>query len=88
MKVKVNTLKSVTYKGHSVRNVEDEFGNQFTLIDNPNEYIENAPSQMDVIDFPYASMADAKRAISGRPMLFVDVDLWDCRRTDFINRKF
>lgn len=86
MKVRVKTLKSIAYKGHSVRMVEDEFGNQFTVIDNPNAFVENAPSLMEVVDFPYASMEDAKRAINGKPMRFVNVDVWECRRNDFITR--
>lgn len=86
MKVKVKTLKSIAYKGHSVRKVEDEFGNEFVLVDNPKAFVENAPSSMDVIDFPYASMADAKRAINGKPMRFVDVDVWEYRKDDFIKR--
>lgn len=71
MKVKVKTLKQQEYKGHIIRKVEDVFHNVFVLIDNPHNEVENAPAYMQEIDFPYASIADAKRAINGQPMVYV-----------------
>ena len=47
---------------------------------------ENAPKYMQEIDFPYASIADAKRAISGETMVYVDGDMYECRRDDYLNR--
>lgn len=86
MQVKVITRNTITYKNHVIRKVEDEFHNVFVLIDNPHNEVENAPAYMQEIDFPYVSIADAKRAISGEPMLYVDGDMWECRREDYLNR--
>jgi hypothetical protein len=62
------------------------FNNVFVLIDNPYNEVENAPAYMQDIDFPYASIADAKRAISGEHMVHVDGDMYECRRDDYLNR--
>lgn len=86
MKVKVHTRNTITYKSHFIRKVEDMFHNVFVLIDNPYNEVENAPAYMQEIDFPYASIADAKRAISGEPMTYVDGDMYECRRDDYLNR--
>ena len=86
MKVKVYTRSTITYKNHFIRKVEDMFRNVFVLIDNPYNEVENAPAYMQEIDFPYASIADAKRAISGEPMVYVDGDMYECRRDDYLNR--
>lgn len=86
MKIEVQTRKSITYKNHFIRKVEDMFHNIFVLIDNPHNEVENAPAYMQEIDFPYASIADAKRAISGETMLYVDGDMYECRRDDYLNR--
>ena len=86
MKIKVHTRKTITYKNHFIRKVEDMFYNVFVLIDNPHNEVENAPKYMQEIDFRYASIADAKRAISGEPMVYVDVDMYECRRDDYLNR--
>lgn len=86
MKIEVQTLKSITYKNHFIRKVEDVFHNVFVLIDNPHNEVENAPANMQEIDFPYASIADAKRAIRCKPMVYVDGDMYECRRDDYLNR--
>lgn len=86
MKVKVHTLKTITYKNHFIRKVEDLFHNVFVLIDNHHNEVENAPAYMQEIDFPYTSISDAKRAISGEPMVWVDGDMWECRHEDYLNR--
>lgn len=86
MKIKVHTRNTITYKNHIIRKVEDMFYNVFVLIDNPHNEVENAPAYMQEIDFPYASIADAKRAISGEPMVYVDGDMYECRRDDYLNR--
>lgn len=86
MKIKVHTRKTITYKNHFIRKVEDMFHNVFVLIDNPHNEVENAPKYMQEIDFRYASIADAKRAISGEPMVYVDGDIYECRRDDYLNR--
>ena len=86
MKIKVHTRNTITYKNHFIRKVEDMFHNVFVLIDNPHNEVENAAAYMQEIDFPYASIADAKRAISGEPMVYVDGDMYSCRRDDYLNR--
>lgn len=86
MKIEVQTRKSITYKNHFIRKVEDIFHNVFVLIDNPHNEVENAPKYMQEIDFPYASIADAKRAIRCEPMICVDGDLYECRRDNYSNR--
>lgn len=86
MKIEVQTLKSITYKSHFIRKVEDMFHNVFVLIDNTHNDVEKASKYMQDIDFPYASIADAKRAIRGEPMIYVDGDLYECRRDDYLNR--
>ena len=86
MKVEVYTINILAYKNHVIRKVEDIFHNVFVLIDNHHNYVENAPAYMQEIDFSYASIADAKRAISGEPMVCVDGDMWECRRADYLNR--
>ena len=86
MKTDVQTLKSITYKNHFIRKVEDVFHNVFVLIDNPHNEVENAPANMQEIDFPYASIADAKRAIRCEPMIYADGDMYECRRDDYLNR--
>lgn len=86
MKIEVHTLKAITYKNHFIRKVEDVFHNVFVLIDNPHNEVENAPKYMQEIEFPYASIADARRAINGEPMVWVDGDMWECRRDDYLNR--
>lgn len=86
MKVKVHTINTITYKSHFIRKVEDMFHNVFVLIDNTHNEVENAPKYMQEIDFPYASIADAKRAIRCEPMIYVDGDLYECRRDNYLNR--
>lgn len=86
MKVKVHTIRTITYKNHFIRKVEDMFHNVFVLIDNPHNEVENAPAYMHEIDFPYASIADAKRAISGETTVYVDGDMYECRCDDYLNR--
>ena len=86
MKIEVQTRKSITYKNHFIRKVEDIFHNVFVLIDNPNKELENAPKYMQGIDFHYASISDAKRAIRGEPMIYVDGDMYECRRDNYLNR--
>lgn len=86
MKIEVQALKSITYKNHFIRKVEDVFHNVFVLIDSPHNEVENAPANMQEIDFPYASIADAKRAISDETMVYVDGDMYECRHDDYLNR--
>ena len=86
MIVQVYTLRTLTYKSHLIRKVEDVFHNVFVLIDNPHDEVENAPLYMHETEFPYSSIADAKRAISGEPMVYVDGDMFECRRKDYLNR--
>lgn len=86
MKIEVQTRKSITYKNHFIRKVEDMFHNIFVLIDNPHNEVENAPAYMQEIDFPYASIADAKRAIRCEPMIYVDGDLYEYKRDNYLNR--
>lgn len=86
MKIEVQTLKSITYKSHFIRKVEDIFHNVFVLIDNTHNEVENAPKYMQEIDFRYASITDAKRAIRCEPMIYVDGDLYECRRDNYLNR--
>lgn len=86
MKIKVHTRKTITYKNHFIRKVEDIFHNVFVLIDNTHNEVENAPKYMQEIDFPYASIADAKRAIRCKPMIYVDGDLYECRHDNYLNR--
>lgn len=71
MKKQVKTVASVQYKGHLIRKVEDIFGHEFVLIDNDSEEVENAPAFMQINEFQYASMADARRAINGQPMHWI-----------------
>lgn len=86
MEVKVYTRNTITYKNHFIRRVEDEFGNEFVLIDNPSNLVENAPALMQVNEFPYFSIADAKRAIKCEPMMYVDSDVYENRREEYLNR--
>lgn len=39
MKIEVQTRKSITYKNHFIRKVEDIFHNVFVLIDNPHNEV-------------------------------------------------
>ena len=72
MKAKIiKDVARVTYKGHVIRKIEDEFGNVIVLIDNDSHELENAPKYMAVNEFQYASIADAKRAINCQPMHWV-----------------
>jgi hypothetical protein len=48
-------LKEVFYKGHHITKVEDVFGQVAVRIDN-------------VVEPDYASIADAKRVINGKPL--------------------
>lgn len=41
------------------------------IIDNDSNEIENAPAFMQVNEFTYASIADAKRSINGQPMQWI-----------------
>ena len=86
MKVRVHTRNTITYRGHFIRRVEDEFRNMIVLIDNPNNEIENAPTYMQENELPYASIADAKRAINGEEMVWTVSDAWEYRKEDYINR--
>ena len=86
MKIEVQTRNSITYKNHFIRKVEDMFHNVFVLIDNPHNEVENSSAYMQEIDFPYASIADAKRAIRCEPMVYVDGDMYECRRDDYLYR--
>ena len=71
MKIKITTLKTLKYKGHTIRKVLTHFGNEIVLIDNDSNEIENAPVLMKPQDFTYASIEDAKRFIRGEKMMFI-----------------
>ena len=88
MKTKVSTIKEVKYKGHIIRKVEDEFKNTFVLIDCSRSEVELAPAYMQVDEFPYASIADAKRCISHgwASQIFIVVDVIKYRRNEYIKR--
>jgi len=86
MIVRVHTRNTITFKNHFIRRVEDEFGNEFVLIDNPHNEVENAAALMTVLDFPYSSIADAKRAIKGEPMIYVDGDVYEYRKEEYLKR--
>jgi DNA polymerase II small subunit/DNA polymerase delta subunit B len=86
MIVKVKTLSTTTYKGHFIRKVEDEFGNVYVLIDCSDNEVENAAANMKVNEFPYSSISDAKNAINGKAMKYVDSDVFECRREEYLNR--
>lgn len=88
MKTKINTVVEIKYKGHSIRQVEDEFGCTFVLIDNESNELEDAPAKMLVNEFPYASIADAKRCISSgwASQKYIVGDVLEYRRDEYINR--
>lgn len=67
----------MTYKGHVIRKCEDEFGNEFVLIDNNSGTLEDAPFAKKVNEFTYPSFADAKRNINGEDMK------WICAEAEF-----
>lgn len=64
-------LKTIQYKGHTIRKVLTHFGNELVLIDNDVDEIENAPALMKPQDYTYASIEDAKRFIRGEQMMFI-----------------
>lgn len=81
------TLATCDYKGHVIRKVEDEFGCEYTFIDNFNDDFEDAPAYMQEEDFWYASIADAKRFINGKDMKWLPGFLdCDCVADRFWNR--
>lgn len=82
MQVKVHTRKTITYKGHFIRKVVDEFKNEIVLIDNPSNVIENAPAYMQPQDYTYASIADAKRFINGEQMV------WQPGEVEYLGDKY
>lgn len=86
MKININTTKSVKYKGHVIRVFEDEFGCTDVLIDNDADEIETSPIDMNVNEFKYGTIADAKRCINNQMPIWVNSGIWDCRREEFINR--
>lgn len=78
MKVNIKRdVSCISYKGHVIRKVEDEFGCEFVLIDNDANEVENAPAFMQVNEFTYPSVADAKRNINGQQMV------WVCEESEF-----
>ena len=78
MKVQIKRdVTRVKYKSHIIRKVEDQFGNEFVLIDNESNEVEKAPAFMRVDEFTYPSIADAKRNINGEQMI------WVCEEAEF-----
>ena len=77
MKIEITTLKTLKYKGHTIRKVLTQFNCEVVLIDNDSNEIENAPVLMKPQDFTYASIEDAKRFIRGEQMMFIpqEVDI-------------
>lgn len=71
MKTKITTVKTLKYKGHTIRKVLTQFNCEVFLIDNNTDEIENAPALMKPQDFTYASIEDAKRFIRGEKMMFI-----------------
>lgn len=72
MKIRVKEqLSLLKYKGHFIRKVVTDFNCEVVLIDNPSNVLENAPAYMQPQDYTYASVADAKRFICGKQMVFV-----------------
>jgi len=65
------TLSIVNYKGHAIRKVLTSLNYAVVFIDNDSNEFENAPAYMEPKDYQYASVADAKRFIDGKPMKLV-----------------
>lgn len=88
MKTHINTLREIKYKGHIIRKVETETMCTFVLIDCDRSEVELAPALMQVDEFPYASVADAKRCISNgwAAQKYVVTDVVKHRRNEYINR--
>ncbi len=78
----ISELQRVSYKGHVIRKVEDEFHNEFVLIDNENNEFEDAPILKSISEFTYPSIADAKRNINGQPMK------WICAEAEYRSEYF
>lgn len=78
MKDKLTTIKELRYKGHVIREAENEFGCRMVLIDNDSDEREDAPILCAENEFTYASIADARRAINGQPMKWIpaDAEVW------------
>ena len=76
MKIKVkNELAIVNYKGHTIRKIECVFGYEHVFVDMMRDEFENAPALKSVDEWEYASIADAKRMISGKMPKYVPMDL-------------
>jgi hypothetical protein len=90
MQVRIKRVLAVVfYKGHTIRKVEDWVGNERTFIDMPpSETFEDAPILKQVYEYEYASIADAKRAINGKPMKFAPVDMIEVLGGKYLNRNF
>ena len=73
----VKTESVVNYKGHTIRKVIDEIGNEFVVIDNDSDVLDDSPLTMTEKDFTYASVADAKRFINGKPMVYWTGDAYN-----------
>lgn len=89
MKVKIVGLVRVeVYKGHTIRRLEDEVGNERVTIDCPwSEYeLETSPVLKKESEWKYASVADAKRAINGEQMKFIPVDMLEVIGDKYLNR--
>ena len=85
MKIKITTLKTLKYKGHTIRKVLTQFNCEEVLIDNDADEIENAPVLMKPQDFTYASIEDAKRFVRGEQMMFIPQEA-DILRDRYYNR--
>lgn len=87
---KYETIKTIKYKGHTIRVAKSEFGIERVFIDNFEEYIETAPFNLFDADFDYASIADAKRMINGEMPKYIPayLDYPELRKLNLRERFF
>lgn len=87
MVVNIKTIKTLTYKGHTIRVFQYPNGWSLNvLIDNDSDTLEMSYNKMRVDEFVYGSIADAKRAINNVPVKFIDLGIDECRHDEFYNR--
>lgn len=87
MIVKIKTVKTLTYKGHTIRVFQypNEL-EQDVLIDNDSDTLELGPVLKRIDEFTYGTIADAKRAINNVQVKFIDLGIDECRHDEFYNR--
>ena len=66
MKTSIKTIKTSTYKGHTIRVCEINSFFETVLVDNDADEMEEAPILKQDNELEYASVADAKRMINGQ----------------------